>query len=101
MLCNLGSVSHSTLRLFIIREHLVFIFVPRKHSAGHREGAEGLLAERVSELHRCLSAWSVSEAESPCMACPPVSLGCCILHLHAMNSSSLYLQNGLCNFLGS
>ena len=56
MLCNLESVSHSTLRLFIIREHLVFIFVPRKHSAGHREGAEGLLAERVSELHRCEQA---------------------------------------------
>ena len=49
MLCNLGSVSHSTLRPFIIREHLVFIFVLRKwHSAGHREGAEGLLVVRVS-----------------------------------------------------
>ena len=50
MLCTLGSVSHRTLKLFKIREHLVFIFVPRKwHFAGHREGAEGLLAVRVSE----------------------------------------------------
>ena len=50
MLCNLGSTSHSTLRLFKIREHLVFIFVPRKWlSAGHRESTEGLLDDRVSE----------------------------------------------------
>ena len=50
MLCSLGSVSHSTLRLFKIREHLVFIFVPRKWlSAGHRESTEGLLDDRVSE----------------------------------------------------
>ena len=57
VLCNLGSVSHSTLRLCKIREHLVFIFVPRKeHSAGHRESTEGLLVVRVSELHRCEQA---------------------------------------------
>ena len=57
MLCNLGSVSHSILRLFKIREHLVFILVPRIwHSAGHREDAEGLLVVRVSELHRCEQA---------------------------------------------
>ena len=44
MLCNLGSVSHSTLGLFKIREHIVFRMW---HSTGHREGVEGLLVVRV------------------------------------------------------